>query len=127
MSTAAQREKTKQFTAFTGADDATAVTFLSNAGWKVDQACDAYFQYQSEKPATASYSAKTSNVPSRNMDRSKLNKLFDQYKDADEDIIGVDGTEVGLLDGFTLETNILALLFRNCAATWVWIPPMLSH
>ncbi|KAJ3015028.1 UNVERIFIED_CONTAM: DCN1-like protein 1 [Siphonaria sp. JEL0065] len=90
------KEKIGQFTAFTGADDKTASEYLTNSGWRVEQACDAYFQNQSENPTPAKAST-TAAAPAagskKNVDKSKLSKLFDTYKDADDDIIGVEGTE----------------------------------
>ncbi|KAJ3233170.1 DCN1-like protein 1 [Chytriomyces hyalinus] len=89
--TSVQKEKTAQFMSFTGSDEKTATTFLKGAGWKLDQACDAYFQQQSATPTFAT--ATSTSLPHKRVDQAKLTKLFESYKDADENFIGLEGTE----------------------------------
>ncbi|KAI8826426.1 dcun1d1 protein [Chytriomyces cf. hyalinus JEL632] len=90
--TSVQKEKTAQFMSFTGSDEKAATTFLKAAGWKLDQACDAFFQQQSATPTFAP----TTSTPRKRVDQAKLSKLFESYKDADENFIGLEGTEVYL-------------------------------
>ncbi|KAJ3403996.1 hypothetical protein CcCBS67573_g01321 [Chytriomyces confervae] len=89
--TSVQKEKTAQFMSFTGSDEKTATTFLKAAGWKLDQACDAFFQQQSATPTFAPTTS--TSLPHKRVDQAKLTKLFESYKDADENFIGLEGTE----------------------------------
>ncbi|KAJ3189641.1 DCN1-like protein 1 [Irineochytrium annulatum] len=79
-----QREKVKQFQAFTGVtDDKTASAFLKKHSWDLEVACDAYFN-----------SGATSHAPAAPaVDARQIGALFDKFKDPEEDYIGIEGTE----------------------------------
>ncbi|KAJ3071692.1 DCN1-like protein 2 [Podochytrium sp. JEL0797] len=90
---ATQRTKATQFAAFTSADEKTAQAYLSRAGWKLEQACDAYFQDLTANPPPPKPKQRATASSSSKVDKTRLNKLFDIYKEMDEDIIGLEGTE----------------------------------
>lgn len=70
-----QKDKVRQFMAFTQTDEKTAINCLSVHDWKLDIAVDGYFQvpdqYNHEPKPTA-------------LDRRKIDQLFNKYKDAAE-------------------------------------------
>lgn len=70
-----QREKVREFIAFTNTGEKTATYCLSQHEWRLDVASDSYFQhpelyYREPKPA---------------VDRRALEKLYGRYKDPHED------------------------------------------
>ncbi|ORY51495.1 dcun1d1 protein [Rhizoclosmatium globosum] len=121
-----QKEKAKQFASFTGADEKTAAKYLTAAGWKLEQACDQYFQDQSANPSKSKASTSTT---SKSGDKAKIGKLFDIYKgmelktvlylllthfeEMDEDIIGVEGTEKLCQDLEVDPTEAVTLVLAN--------------
>lgn len=72
----------REFTDVTGATAKQAQSTLSKHGYKLDAALDAYFNDAGDVPPAAPTGT----------NRSKLNQLFDSYKDPDTDSILVDGT-----------------------------------
>lgn len=65
-----QREKVRQFVAFTNTGEKTAIHCLSMHDWRMDISTDNYFQhpekyYKESKPS---------------IDKKKLNSLFEKYK-----------------------------------------------
>ncbi|KIN04238.1 hypothetical protein OIDMADRAFT_18259 [Oidiodendron maius Zn] len=79
--TSSQKLMVGQFMTLTGVPEKTAAKLLKLAGWKLDQACDSFFQ------------SGGSAVGSKESDA--LGKLFENYRDekTDEvDTIGVEGT-----------------------------------
>lgn len=74
-----QREKVKQFIALTQTGEATAIYCLTHNEWKLEVACDNYFQM----PELTYF---------RELDRRKVDELFNTYKDPnDANKINSDG------------------------------------
>lgn len=76
-----QREKVRQFIAFTNTGEKTAIQCLSMHDWRMDISTDSYFQhpekyYRESKPS---------------IDKKRLNAIFERYKDPHEDKILVEG------------------------------------
>lgn len=97
-----QREKVKQFIAFTQTGEKTAIYCLAQHDWKLDVASDNFFQnpdmYYKE--------------PKGSVDRKKLEGLFNRYKDPHEqDKMTVDGI-VRFLDdlGLSPESKLVLII-----------------
>ncbi|KAK8766422.1 hypothetical protein V5799_006797 [Amblyomma americanum] len=97
-----QREKVKQFIAFTQTGEKTAIYCLTQHDWKLDVASDNFFQnpdmYYRE--------------PKGSVDRKKLEHLFNKYKDPHEpDKMTVDGI-VRFLDdlGLSPESKLVLII-----------------
>ncbi|KAJ3332900.1 DCN1-like protein 2 [Blyttiomyces sp. JEL0837] len=73
--------------------------FCVAVDWNLEAACDGYFQ------EGGSASAETSKV-----DVGKLSRLFDKYKDPDDNIIGVEGTEALCNDLEVDPTDVVTLV-----------------
>ncbi|KAI8613575.1 Cullin binding-domain-containing protein [Chytriomyces sp. MP71] len=93
-------------------------------GWKLDAACDAFFSdgnRASNAAQTHASSAKPAK-PSKRIDAAKLNKLFDKYKEQDEDIIGLEGTEKLCEDLNVDPMDVVALILAfhlKCERMWL--------
>ncbi|XP_032218578.1 DCN1-like protein 1 [Nematostella vectensis] len=70
-----QREKVRQFIAFTETNERTAITCLNQHDWRLDVASDNYFQNPER------YDTESRVI----LDKKKLSSLFDRYKEPDED------------------------------------------
>ena len=79
-----QKEKVKQFTGFTGANEKVAIELLSVFGWNLEAAVDAFFTGGSGAFGGSSGPA---------VDAAKVAEVFAKYKDDGEETIGVSGTE----------------------------------
>jgi DCN1-like protein 1/2 len=77
-----QKEKVRQFIAFTQASEAAALSCLANANWALELACDIYFQ----NPAYFS-------PQSGNVDTKKVDQLFNKYANDPSD--KVEGKRIG--------------------------------
>ncbi|RZC35115.1 Cullin binding and/or UBA 4 domain containing protein [Asbolus verrucosus] len=104
-----QREKVKKFISFTQTGENTAIYCLTQNDWKLDIASDNYFQnpdaYYKEP---------------RNVDKKKLEALYNRYKDPNEpDKITVDGIMKFLDDlGLPPESKlVLIIAWKFKAAT----------
>jgi DCN1-like protein 1/2 len=104
-----QREKVKKFISFTQTGENTAIYCLTQNDWKLDLASDNYFQnpdaYYKEP---------------RNVDKKKLEALYNRYKDPNEpDKITVDGIMKFLDDlGLPPESKlVLIIAWKFKAAT----------
>jgi len=76
-----QKEKVRQFIAFTNTGEKTAIYCLSIHEWRMDIATDNYFQHPER------YNKETKSA----VDKKKLTHLFEKYKDANEDKMLVNG------------------------------------
>lgn len=76
-----QKEKVRQFIAFTNTGEKTAIQCLNMHDWRMDIATDNYFQH----PERYYKETKTST------DRKKLTQLYEKYKDPHEDKMLVNG------------------------------------
>ncbi|XP_031567726.1 DCN1-like protein 2 [Actinia tenebrosa] len=102
-----QREKVRQFIAFTETNEKTAITCLNQHEWRLDIASDNYFQ-NPERYYTESRVA---------VDKKKIVHLFDRYKEhGEEDKILAEGIGHFLedlnLDPASLKVLIIAWKFR---------------
>ncbi|XP_013775360.2 DCN1-like protein 1 [Limulus polyphemus] len=105
-----QKEKVKQFVAFTQTGEKTAVYCLAQHDWKLDVASDNYFQNPDlyfREPKLA-------------VDKKRLEHLYNRYKDPQEpDKITVDGI-MRLLDDLCLNPEsrlVLIMAWKFKAAT----------
>jgi len=80
--TASQRSSLSQFMQITGVQERTAARFLKASGWKVEAACDSYFQ------------ASGLGGPPQAKEKESLTKLFDSYRSSNDepDVVTVEGT-----------------------------------
>lgn len=76
-----QKEKVRQFIAFTNTGEKTAIHCLSVHEWRMDIATDNYFQHPDK------YNKETK----CSVDKKKLTQVFEKYKDADDDKMLVNG------------------------------------
>ncbi|KAI8807048.1 hypothetical protein BJ742DRAFT_341044 [Cladochytrium replicatum] len=74
-----QKDRVKQFMAVTNSPEKSALKFLKETEWDVERAIDRFY-------------SEGASVPKSAVNASKINALFDKYKEADEDEIQVDGT-----------------------------------
>lgn len=79
-----QRDKVKQFIAFTSTGEKTAIYCLSSHDWRMDIATDNYFQHP-ERYYKDSSKSSSSAEKSRSSDKKKIIHLFEKYKDPNED------------------------------------------
>jgi len=81
----AQREKVRNFVVFTNTSETVAIEVLKQNSWNLEVSVDNYFtnpdQYQVEEPVQKG----------GKIDPQKIDRLFDNYKDADSDLIGEGG------------------------------------
>ncbi|XP_073068407.1 DCN1-like protein 2 isoform X4 [Manis javanica] len=106
-----QRDKVRQFMAFTQAGERTAICCLTQNEWKLDVATDSFFQNPGlfhEEPMRNS------------VDRKKLEQLYSRYKDPqDENKIGIDGIQQ-FCDDLSLDPasiSVLLIAWKFRAAT----------
>jgi len=78
-----QKDKVKQFIVFTNASESAAITTLEAYTWNLEVAVDNYFNNPMDLTV---HSPSTSDV-------SKIANLFLQYKELDDDAIGLTGME----------------------------------
>ncbi|UYV80896.1 DCUN1D1 [Cordylochernes scorpioides] len=105
-----QRDKVRQFIAFTQTGEKTAINCLAQHDWKLDVASDSYFQnpeyyYREQR---------------QQVDKKKLEHLYNRYKDhAEPDKISADGILKFLEDlSLTPESKlVLILAWKFKAAT----------
>lgn len=91
MSTAAQKKSIKDFKAVTSSDDKVATNALSANAWNLERAIDDFY---SNKHKYSSASAAAGSSKSSGVDSKKLNALFDQFADAEEDEDSIDGQQL---------------------------------
>ncbi|OZJ04960.1 hypothetical protein BZG36_01753 [Bifiguratus adelaidae] len=82
-----QKEKVSQFQDFTQASEKQAIRMLKEYAWNTGLATEAYFGSHSNETFGRG------SVSTRNVDQKKLKAMFEQYKDADIDVIGFEGVE----------------------------------
>jgi len=84
-------QEERQFSAITGASTKDAQRFLSKHNYRLDAAIDAYYNDPAAVAATLQAQSRTSQSSGQGV-TTKLNQLFDKYKDRAGDNISVDGT-----------------------------------
>ncbi|RHZ75068.1 hypothetical protein Glove_217g20 [Diversispora epigaea] len=84
----AQKEKVRQFMAFTSASERISIRKLKEHSWNVEVAVDAFFN---DQPSSTTWRSFGGGNSQGNTDTYKLNQIFMKYKDKDEDAILVDG------------------------------------
>ncbi|XP_036760702.2 DCN1-like protein 2 isoform X1 [Manis pentadactyla] len=106
-----QKDKVRQFMAFTQAGERTAIYCLTQNEWKLDVATDSFFQNPGlfhEEPMRNS------------VDRKTLEQLYSRYKDPqDENKIGIDGIQQ-FCDDLSLDPasiSVLLIAWKFRAAT----------
>jgi len=101
-----QREKVRQFISFTQAGEDTAIHYLAKYGWKTELAIDSYFQ--SPDPQYR-----------QNVDKKKIDTLYNKYKDPNESNKITAAGMVRLLDDLSLphdSRQVLILAWKLKAA-----------
>ncbi|RUS21371.1 hypothetical protein BC937DRAFT_92900 [Endogone sp. FLAS-F59071] len=81
-----QKEKVKQFIAFTNSSEKIAIRKLKDYNWNTEQALDSFFNDPTGGSPTST------SMTQGGFDQRKLQALFDKYREPDQDAIGVDGT-----------------------------------
>ncbi|KAL4452395.1 hypothetical protein ABPG75_008057 [Micractinium tetrahymenae] len=79
-----QRERLSQFQGITGADSGVATRCLEAAGWSVEGAIDMYY-------SNGMHLAAGGRSSGPRLDRDAIHRLFLRYKEADEELVGVEG------------------------------------
>ncbi|KAK2171406.1 hypothetical protein NP493_1071g00043 [Ridgeia piscesae] len=106
-----QKDKVRQFVAFTQASEKTSIACLSAHEWKLDIAADNYFQFPER------YNKDSSR---QTVDRRRIDQLFNKYKDPhDEDKITAEGM-MRFLSDLNLNPEslvVLVLAWKFHAAT----------
>jgi DCN1-like protein 1/2 len=101
-----QREKVRNFVVFTNTSEAVAIEILKKYEWNLEVACDNYFQ----NPEKWERILKKSDVD--RIDPSKIDKLFEIYRDPDADVIGEGGGMERLFADLRVDPeDILTLIF----------------
>ncbi|GAB5591994.1 Scaffold-type E3 ligase [Umbelopsis nana] len=80
---ASQLEKVQQFIAFTSVSDKEAIRRLRKTNWGLETAVNSYFDANGKEALF---------VSKETCDVRQLHSIFEKYKDADQDIISIDGT-----------------------------------
>lgn len=135
-----QRERVRQFMAFTNTTEKTAIFCLNQFDWQLDVASDMYFQdperflrhadpansssrhYNNQQHSTNNQCLHYGVATNPSFDRRKFDALFNKYKSSDpngEDKILIDGVE-RLLADLELEADsilVLILAWKCQAAT----------
>lgn len=92
-----QKDKVKKFISLTQTGEQTAIFCLQNNDWKLDLSCDNYFQ--------------NPDVYYRELDRKKIEQLFNRYRDpADPNKINSDGVVKFLDDMYLSPENVMVLI-----------------
>ncbi|CAO1624971.1 unnamed protein product [Parajaminaea phylloscopi] len=83
----------KQFRSITNAAQADAVRILKARGWKLEAAVEAFYNDPAAQRSAAAASTRSSSDAASSTSTKKLNDIFGQYKDEDEeDAINIEGT-----------------------------------
>ncbi|KAF7881931.1 uncharacterized protein EAF02_006619 [Botrytis sinoallii] len=75
-----QRAMLNEFMQITGVSERNAIKILKSTGWKLESACDSFFQGNGAPPEAK--------------EKESLTKLFESYRTSNDDVdmVGVDGT-----------------------------------
>ncbi|KAL5003979.1 hypothetical protein ScPMuIL_017435 [Solemya velum] len=105
-----QKDKVRQFIAFTQTGEKTAINCLGSHDWKLDVAVDNYFQFPE----------KYNNEPKSTVDKRKVESLWQRYKDPHEEAkMTVDGV-MKFLEDLNLNPEsrtVLLIAWKFRAAT----------
>ncbi|KAG8933325.1 Scaffold-type E3 ligase [Tulasnella sp. 419] len=108
MATQAKKDAAiAQFRSITSAGQSDAIKWLRKTGYKVDEAIDNWYSDPS-----GSASAQSRDQQSGSMVQ-KLNTMFDEYKDASGEAIGIDGT-IALCQDLGVDPEDVVLLALAC-------------